>query len=144
MKKLFVCILIACPYVLFAQASSSDSTGVREACKNYVEGYYTADSARVSKGVHPELVKRIVTKMNNEYRIRNMSGSELVMATSHSKTPDKNPQEPFKISVIIYDISQDVACAKIVTNKMQFFDYVQLAKFNNEWKVVNVLWAFTR
>jgi hypothetical protein len=49
---------------------------------------------------------------------------------------------PFKLSVFIYDISGNYALAKTVNTKYGFFDYCQLAKFNGEWKIFNVLWGW--
>ena len=36
----------------------------------------------------------------------------------------------------------DYALVKTVTTKYGFFDYCQLARFNGEWKIINVLWGW--
>ena len=144
MKKFFAGFLFLCPVLLSAQGTAADSVAIREAAYNYVGGFYSSDSVKVAKAVHPELVKRIIRTMNGEYRIANMSASELASGAKRFKKPaDPNPAEPFKLDIIIYDIAQDIATIKIINNKLKFFDYAQLAKIKGEWKIINVLWAMT-
>jgi len=46
--------------------------------------------------------------------------------------------KPLKDKVKLLDFE------KSTIKKMQFFDYLNLAKINGEWKIVNVLWAKTK
>jgi hypothetical protein len=55
---------------------------------------------------------------------------------------DLEPDKPFKLDVSVYDVTGDYALAKTVNTKYGFFDYCQLAKFNGEWKIINVLWGW--
>jgi hypothetical protein len=56
---------------------------------------------------------------------------------------DVNPQEPLKVEVLFFDISNDIATVKAIQNKFAFFDYIHLGKINGEWKIINILWAWT-
>ena len=144
MKKNLILLLLVSSCFAYGQTSNkNDSLAVDKACKDYVEGYYTGDSNRIKQAMHPELCKRVLPKQAN-YKIYSSTVADLVKSATSKKQPDPNPSEPFKIKVEIYDISYGIATAKISTNKMSFIDYAQLAKVNDEWKVVNVLWAFTR
>ena len=143
MKHAFLSILIISPFFAISQASQADSIAIRQACDNYVGGFYHADTARVAKGIHPELTKKIVNKRAGDV-LQSMPAPDLIKAAGNFKPRDPNPAEPFKLDVFIYDIASDIATAKIVTNKMPFFDYVQLGKVQGEWKVINVLWAFNK
>lgn len=145
MKKIILGLIVSFPLFCIAQANSPDSLQIVETCHNYVEGFYLGDAQRVSQAVHPELVKRIVAEWEGDFRISNMGSSDLILAAKHFKKPaDQNPQEAFKITVVIYDISQNIAMAKIISNKLKFFDYVQVAKISGQWKIINVLWALTK
>jgi hypothetical protein len=111
-----------------------------------VEGWATGDMDRVAKGVSPELVKRTVSQDKEGVSFtNNMSASLLLIATKMNKEgvrgKDFEPDKPFKLDVRIYDITGDFALAKTVNTKYGFFDYCQLAKFNGEWKIINVLWG---
>lgn len=43
------------------------------------------------------------------------------------------------IEVEIYDVSHDMAMAKVAS--ALYIDYVQVGKVNGEWKIINVLWV---
>jgi hypothetical protein len=144
MKKLLLLLSLISSCCAFAQSDRiSDSLAVDKACKDYVEGFYTGDTARIRHAMHPELCKRILAKRMN-YKIYSSTVDDLVKAASGKKQPDADPSQPFHINVEVYDLSYGIATARISTNKMAFIDYAQLAKVNDEWKIVNVLWAFTR
>jgi hypothetical protein len=149
MKKGMILILFA---VLFSGLNANaqtkeDSLAIEKACRNYVEGWVTGDMDRVAKGVSPELVKRTVSQDKEGVSFtNNMSASLLLIATKSNKEgvrgKDLEPDKPFKLNVYIYDISGDYALVKTVNTKYGFFDYCQLAKFNGEWKIFNVLWGW--
>ena len=149
MKKCKVLFLIT---ILFSGLNAStqtkdDSLAIEKACRNYVEGWATGDMDRVAKGVSPELVKRTVSQDKEGVSFtNNMSASLLLLVTKNNKEgvkgKDLEPDKPFKLDVQIYDISGDFALAKTMNSKYGFFDYCQLAKFNGEWKIINVLWGF--
>lgn len=149
MKKGMILILTV---LLFSGLSANaqikeDSLAIEKACRNYVEGWATGDMDRVAKGVSPELVKRTVSQDKEGMSFtNNMSASLLLLVTKNNKEgvkgKDLEPDKPFKLTVHIYDISGDYALAKTVNTKYGFFDYCELAKFNGEWKIFNVLWGW--
>lgn len=145
MKTLVVIVLLTASVLSFGQ-SVKDKSDIKEAAINYVEGFYTNDSTRIKEGLHEELVKRIIDNRSGTSIIQTISRSDLISYTKEGqKMPDNNPSEPFRADVTIYDISNGIALAKVTTNKMNmFFDYMQLGKINGEWKIINVLWAFSK
>ncbi len=148
MKKIFTLVLLS-SFLFFPSlkgfAQTNDSVGIRQAALDYVEGFYNSDWQRMSKAVHPELAKRILIKDTlGNFMLRNMGSTELIFNTKHNKNSNVlNPDQPFKADVIIYDIYGKAATAKVVTNKFKFIDYLHLGKFDDEWKIVNVLWELT-
>ena len=138
MKKSIIGVLLL--FSLCGNAQSADSIAIRQTMLDYVEGYFNADWQRVSKAVHPELVKRImVTDSSGQTAVNNQGASMLILGAKRNKKPDTSV--PFKAEVYIYDIFKNTAVAKIETNKFQFIDYAQLVKIGGEWKILNVLWA---
>lgn len=134
--------------VVFIKAQTkADSIAIDKACRDYVEGWAEGNIERVSKAVSPELVKRTISQDAEGLNlITDMGASLLIGATKRNKggvkAKDFEPGKPFKLDVSIYDISGDYALAKAVNTKYGFFDYCQLAKYNGEWKIINVLWGF--
>jgi hypothetical protein len=124
--------------------TAADSAAIRTAALDYVEGFFTADTVRLARGLSPQLVKRIIDDRGGKSILGTMGQKDLIgYASAGQKMPDKNPAEPFKATINIYDIKKGIAIAKISTNKMpEFFDYIQIGRMNGEWKIINVLWAF--
>jgi hypothetical protein len=132
---------------LFGQ-TKSDTLLIKETVLNYLEGLDTNDYSRVEKAMHPELAKRVIKKDDKgNYALDNMSASLLLFYTKTFDyttlyKADVNPEEPLKVEVIIFDISNDIASVKAIQNKFAFFDYIHIGKINGEWKIINILWAW--
>jgi hypothetical protein len=142
MKKMILLALIVFQTASAFAQTKSDTAAIKETAANYVEGFYTNDYKRVEKAVHVELAKRLIVKDSiGGMMVRNMGFTELAFNARKFKKQEDATGIPFKVDVFIYDISHDIATVKVVQNKMKFFDYVQMAKINGEWKIINVLWA---
>jgi hypothetical protein len=149
MKKTIMMLLVAMAFPGFKLTAQTkpDSLAIEKACRDYVEGWATGDAERVARGVSPELVKRTVAQdKEGAGYTNNMSASLLLTVTRMNKEgvrgKDLEPDKQFKLDVYIYDITGDFALAKTMNTKYGFFDYCQLAKFNGEWKIFNVLWGW--
>ncbi|HCT30639.1 MAG TPA: hypothetical protein DIW31_07860 [Bacteroidales bacterium] len=149
MKKirflLVVCFIVGT--TTLKSQTKADSIAIEKACRDYVEGWAEGNAERVAKAVSPELVKRNISQDSEGASIiTDMGASLLIGITKRNKggvkAKDFEPNKPFKLDVFIYDISGDYALAKAVNAKYNFFDYCQLAKYNGEWKIINVLWGY--
>ncbi len=149
MKKLLIIfILINSCFTICAQ-TEKDSMVIKRACLDYIEGWATGDVNRITRAVSKELVKRTIVEKDSVFYIRNMGASQLVYLTKRNgingvRLKDLEPDTEFKSSVVIFDISGKFALVKIKNTKYGFFDYCQLAKINGAWKIINVLYAFTK
>jgi hypothetical protein len=148
--KIILLSLMAIPFLInsgYAQVVaankdlSADSAAIKKAALDYVGGYFNGDAKRIGQAVDPELVKRIVYKDSSGDAIQDMGATMLMLAATKRKKNDPEPSTPFTATVTIYDIYNDNATIKIVTNKFKFIDYAQLAKVNGSWKIINVLWT---
>jgi hypothetical protein len=106
---------------------------------DYIEGWYAGDAARMERAVHPELVKRIVTTNSTSGRSQLESIGAMTMvlrtrAAGGSRTPPERQQK----DLTILDIFANAALAKIIAS--DWVDYLELAKWNGRWVIVNVLW----
>ncbi len=119
--------------------SAADSTAIRAAALDYVEGWYTGDAARMGRALHPELVKRIVVNDTTTRKsvLQNMGASALVNGTRHGygKTTPKERQQK---EVVVLDIFGNAASAK--STMADWVDYMHLARVDGRWVIVNVLW----
>ena len=114
-----------------------EARAIRQTALDYIEGWYEGNVERMTRAVHPELVKRIVATENGASRIDNMGATRLisgVRAGGGKKTPKDKQQK----DVTILDRYENVASVKIVAS--EWIDYLHLAKTDGKWTIVNVLW----
>lgn len=120
----------------------ADSTGIRETALDYIEGWYSVDSTRMARALHPELVKRILnTDRQGRSWISNQGASQLIRGTANGggrETPEANR----KTEVRVLDIFQNAAVARIDAGP--WIDYLQLVKWQGRWVILNVLWENRR
>jgi hypothetical protein len=93
----------------------------------------------MERALHPELAKRIVLTdpKSGRSRLDQMGAMTLVQrvkAGGGAKTPKEQQQK----DVTILDIYENAACAKVIA--ANWVDYLQLARFEGRWVIVNVLW----
>lgn len=120
--------------------TAADSAAVRAAAMDYLEGWYAADAARMGRALHPDLAKRIVRIDSlGASRLDGMSKHRLLGITERGGGA-RTPADLQRKDVLILDIEGDNASVKTYADT--FFDYVHLARFDGEWKIVNVLWGF--
>lgn len=119
--------------------TAADSAGIRAAALDYAEGWFEGNADRMMRAVSPELVKRIVVRdtATGKDMIQGMGSTVLVNSTRHGfgkATPaDKQEKE-----VRIFDIFRGAAVAKVTMT--DWIDYLQLARVDGRWVIVNVLW----
>ena len=131
-------LLLAAPAASHAQ-SAADSSAIRATALDYVEGWYEGNPERMGRALHPELVKRIVVSDTATKRsvLQNMGVSALVNGTRHGwgkETPKDRQQK----DVTILDVFGNTASVKAVM--ADWIDYIQMAKVDGRWLIVNVLW----
>jgi hypothetical protein len=145
MKKILVfaafSLLVAWPAL---SQSAEDLKAIEKTARDYVEGWQAGDTERVARAVSTELAKRQVVTRSGVSFVSPMGCSLLLAATAGNKAgvraKDLTPDQPFKLEVKILDIDGANASVKAWNAKYGFFDYMHMAKINNEWKIVNVLW----
>ena len=142
MKRRFVLALIGLAFLpaarLEAQAAA-DSAAIRATALDYVEGWYTADAARMERALHPELAKRIVqtNPQNGRSGLGQQGAMTLVQATK-SGGGKNTPPEQMQKDVKILDIFENSASVRATMSG--WIDYMHMAKWNGRWVIVNVLW----
>lgn len=140
-SRLLLIALAAIPFATIqgqTAATAADSTAIRQAALDYIEGYYEGDGARMERALHPELAKRIVrTNEQGRSQLSQMSAMSLVVGTRAGGGKD-TPAADRRKDIKIFDIYRNAASAKI--DASDWVDYLHLAKWNGRWVIVNVLW----
>jgi hypothetical protein len=130
-------VLLAAP-ALHAQ-TAADSAGIRATALDYVEGWYAGDGDRMARALHPELVKRILVTDTATGRsfLQTMGATALVNAARHGYGKS-TPAERRQKEVTVLDVFRNAAVAKAVM--ADWIDYLQLARVDGRWVILNVLW----
>ena len=121
------------------QQQVNEEAAIRATALDYVEGWYTADPARMERALHPELAKRIVntSPQNKRSILGQQSAMTLVQNTRNGGGKDTPPEQMQK-DVVILDIFQNAASVRATMSG--WIDYMHMAKWNGRWVIVNVLW----
>jgi hypothetical protein len=123
-----------------AQTTSSDENGaIGKTALDYIEGWYAGDAARMERALHPELAKRMISTdpKTGRSQFNHMGAMSLVQRTRDGGGKN-TPQDRQLKEVTILDRYNNAAVVKIVAS--DWIDYLQVAKFNGDWKIINVLW----
>ncbi len=136
MRPLLLAIMLVVPVLTHAQ-SPTDSDAIRQAALDYIEGWYAGDAERMERSLHPDLVKRIVETRRGRSAIGQMGTAELVDMTAEGGGRS-TPAERRRTDVTILDVFGNTASVRVDADA--WIDYMHLARFDGEWKIVNVLW----
>jgi hypothetical protein len=120
-----------------AAQTAADSAAIRAAALDYIEGWYAGDAARMERALHPRLAKRIVRRTDSTVTLGDMTAEQLVAGTKAGYGTRTPPAEQQK-DVTILDVFRNAAVVKIVAR--DWVDYLQIARWEEDWKIVNVLW----
>jgi hypothetical protein len=142
--RVLVAIAVAMGCSAFAYAAPAqaqtpeDLAAIEKAALDYIQGYYSGSPERMERALHPELAKRIVrVGEDGEPVLENMTAQTLIdIAGRMAQRPV--PEEEWVDDVKILDVYENTAAVRI--DASQWIDYLHLARWNGEWKIVNVLW----
>lgn len=127
--------------LIFAQNPEQEINKVKEACLDYINTFYNADTTLAYKSVHKSVRKTGFYYQDDKQTYSEqleMPFSELVSLVKRwnkdgSRTDENSPKE-----VMIFEVSDQTASAKVTA--VWGIDYLSLMKENDKWVIVNVLW----
>ena len=114
-----------------------DREAIRQTALDYIEGYYEGDGTRMERALHPELAKRIVVTNDGVSFLQNMGATHLT-SVAKGGSGKNTPKEKQRKDVTILDVFGTMAAVKV--DAADWVDYMQMAKWNGRWVIVNVLW----
>jgi hypothetical protein len=119
--------------------SAADSSGIRQAALDYIEGWYEGNGDRMERALHPELAKRIVnTNPRNGRSVLGQQGAMTLVNNTKGGGGKDTPAAEQRKEVRILDIFGNTASVRI--DASTWVDYLHVAKWNGRWVIVNVLW----
>jgi Putative lumazine-binding len=132
--SVFALCLLPFAFAATPEKPSTDTDAVRATVTDYIQGYYTADAARMERSLHPHYLKHTISGTDGDLRMMEKTGLQMV-EDIRSGHPVPASERQAKITVL--DVNGDIASAKLVT--LHWVDYLTLSKWNGQWKIVSVV-----
>jgi len=123
-----------------AQDSAGDRAGVERAALDYLEGFYEGDVAKIRRGVHPDVTKFgfYIPRDGDSYQGEPMTFQEMLDFAAGVKARGSYPPADAPKVVEILDVLDQTAAVKVTA--WWGTDYLHLARYDGQWKIVHVLW----
>ena len=118
--------------------SADDRAGVERVALDYLEGFYEGSEEKIRRGVHPDVLKFGFAMRNGEYQRIPMSFDEMLGFARNVRESGRFPDENAPKEVELLDVLDQTAVAKVYA--WWGSDYLSMAKYDGEWKIVQVLW----
>lgn len=137
--SLAVMLLLGAPAKKTQAANpATDKAAVYQAALDYVEGVYEVNAAKIEKSVHPNLTKYgFMRGQNGQYGPpAAMTYQQLLGVVASWNKDGKRDLSIKKVEVL--DVLDQTAVAKVTAQ--WGIDYMQLAKYNGQWKIINIVW----
>ncbi len=122
-----------------AGQTAADSARLIATAKDYIEGWYQGDAARMARSLHPELVKSLHTQDTESGRwvVDNQGASGLTNGTARGGGT-RTPKDKQRTDVRILDVFQNAAVVRVDADS--WVDFLQLVREGERWVILNVLW----
>jgi hypothetical protein len=116
---------------------STDESLVVRAALDYIEGWFDGDAARMERALHPELAKRALRRDDDGEGLETLTARQMIDATEQGVGKREGAEER-RVEVTVDHLFDGIASATVVS--VPYVDYLQLARTEDGWKIVNVLW----
>ncbi len=131
---------VGSPRSTLAAESPDEEALVEGVVRDYFEGWYAADSERVGRALHPDMVKRYVEAFLGGRQVVHSATRNLMLEMTRGGGGSKTPAAVRDIAVEVLEVSGDIAVAR--ASSSEYLEYLSLAKCNGRWTIVNILWRF--
>ena len=118
---------------------SADRAAVQQAATDYVEAIYLVDPTRIERSVHPDLTKRGFWREPAKAVYEPQSTMTYAQLMNLAATWNKAGTRDTSVKKVeVLDVLDQTAVAKITAS--WGIDYMQLAKYDGRWKIINIVW----
>jgi hypothetical protein len=124
------------------QFTSPDDAAIYQAASDYYGGWYQADVERMARCLHPDLAKRAVRKDESGKDFLHHLSKERMLELTRDGGGSDIPIAKQNYKITILDRYEEIASVKVVA--YEYIDYLQLAKQDGQWLIVNALWTDNR
>jgi len=114
---------------------TSDREAVAQVATQYFEAWFAGDPVRMRAVLHPDLAKRRAIDPGAAALALDEDTAEgMVALVDAGPHPPSSPGQ----DVTVLDVSGDIASVRVVS--APFVEYLHLARFGDQWLIVNALY----
>ena len=118
--------------------ATAESEAITQTVLDYFEGWFEGDAARMERALHPDLAKRSLEKDGRT--LDETTAAWMIDATARGVGRGRETVDR-RIEVDVEDVYG--AIANVTVRSAVYREYVQLARTDDGWRIVNTLWAWT-
>lgn len=119
-------------------AHANEREAVERAALDYLEGFYEGSEEKLRRGVHPDAHKFGFYRDGGEYHRTPMSFDQMLAFARDVLASGDFPDADAPKRVELLDVLDQTAVAKVYA--WWGSDYLTMAKYDGQWKIVQVLW----
>jgi len=120
--------------------SPEDLEAINAVARDYVEGWFDGDEARIRRCLHPELVKRTIYRepATGDWRLGRPADAEMMVGWTRAGEGRTAVAEERAFEITIENVFRHVASVRVLSSP--YMDLLHIAKIGDRWLIVNVLW----
>lgn len=113
---------------------------VRQAALDYLEGFYEGDPAKLVRSIRTDARKigYFTSRGATTYEVEEMPFAAMIEYANNFRKNARSTPASAPRQVIVGEVNDQTATAKVVA--WWGIDYLQLARYNGKWMIVNVMW----
>jgi Putative lumazine-binding len=116
----------------------SDEEEIRVVVSDYVEGWFDGNAERMTRALHPELVKRCRgIEGDDPDALETLSATDMIDATAEGIGRGEDAADR-QIAVEIDYLSGEIASVTCVCHR--YVDLLHLIRMPEGWRIVNAAW----
>jgi hypothetical protein len=121
-------------------AAPEDIQAITEICRDYTEGWFTANEERMRRSLHPQLVKRTIWHdlQKGTWQPGNSHSAEAMVGYTRDGGGSALTESEKAFEIVVLDVFRDIATVKV--HSYPYMDYLHLVKINERWSILNCLY----
>jgi hypothetical protein len=123
-----------------ATATAADLAAIEACVRDYFEGWFDGDAARMERALHPELAKRSFgQEIDRAPVLDTASAAAMIEATAEGAGRARAGGRPVQIEIV--DAGGSIA--SVVVRSEHYHEYLHLVETPDGWRIVNTLWRWS-
>ena len=120
--------------------SPEDIGAITAVARDYVEGWFDGDDARMRRCLHPDLVKRTIYRdpATGGWQLGRPADADMMVGWTRAGEGRTAVPAERAFEIVIDRVFRHVASVSVLSSP--YMDLLQIAKIGDRWFIVNVLW----